>query len=93
MPWSINEVELVLHSLIRVHHTHWLHFNCDALFALKIHAVEDLVFHLARLDCVGRLEHAVGECRLAVVDMGDDGKISDVIFFEHGKQGEKALCV
>ena len=50
----------------------------DAPLALEVHRVEDLRLHLARLQRAGHLEKAIGERRLAVVDVGDDGEITDL---------------
>ena len=49
----------------------------DAALALEIHGVEDLGFHLARLERAGELEEAIGQRRLAVVDVGDDREVAD----------------
>ena len=51
----------------------------DAAFALQIHGVEHLCLHLARLKGARNFEQAVGQRRLAVVDVRDDGKISNVL--------------
>ena len=51
----------------------------DPALALEVHRVEDLRFHLARLQRAGDLEEAVGERRLAVVDVRDDREIADVL--------------
>ena len=50
----------------------------DAALALEIHAVEHLRLHLARLQRAGHLEKTVGQRRLAVVDVRDDGEVPDV---------------
>ena len=49
----------------------------DAALALEIHRVEDLRFHLARLQRAGHLEEAVGQRRLAVIDVRDDREVAD----------------
>ena len=49
----------------------------DAALALEVHGVEDLRLHLARLQRAGHLEEAVGQRRLAVVDVRDDGEVAD----------------
>ena len=49
----------------------------DAALALEVHAVEDLRFHLPRLQRAGELEKPVRQRRLAVVDVGDDRKVTD----------------
>ena len=50
----------------------------DAPLALQIHLVEVLGAHVAALDRVRDLEHAVGQRRLAVVDMRHDAEVADV---------------
>ena len=40
--------------------------------------VEDLRFHLACLEGAGHFEETVGERRLAVVDVRDNRKVTDV---------------
>ena len=49
----------------------------DAPFPLELHRVEHLLAHLARRDRLGELEDAVGERRLAVVDVRDDREVAD----------------
>ena len=49
----------------------------DAPLTLEIHRVEVLLAHVARLNSAGDLEDAVGERRLAVVDVGDDREVAD----------------
>ena len=41
--------------------------------------VEHLRFHLARLQRAGQLEEAVGERRLAVIDVRDHGEIANLL--------------
>ena len=59
----------------------------DAALALEIHGVEHLGFHLAGLERAGELEEAICQGRLAVVDVGDDRKITNetLIHQECGK--------
>ena len=54
----------------------------DAALALEIHRVEHLRFHLSRLERPGELEEPVGERRLPVIDMRDDGKIPDELLIQ-----------
>jgi hypothetical protein len=49
----------------------------DSALALEIHRVENLRFHFPRLQRAGHLEEAVGQRRLAVVDVRDDGEVAD----------------
>ena len=52
-------------------------FDGDAAFTLEIHVVEHLRFHIAVGDSSRQLQDAVSESRLAVIDMGNDRKVSD----------------
>ena len=52
----------------------------DAALALEIHRVEHLRLHLARLQRAGHLEEAVGQRRLAVVDVRDDREVADALW-------------
>ena len=57
----------------------------DALLALEIHRIEDLAGHLPALDRVRQLEQAVGQRRLAVVDVGDDREVAQALLGDgHG---------
>ena len=59
-------------------HAHGLRLDRDPALALELHRVEQLLLHVAVGDRVGELEDAVGERRLAVVDVGDDREVADV---------------
>ena len=56
-----------------------LRLDRDAALALEIHRVEHLLAHLPLRERRGQLEDAVGERRLAVVDVRDDGEVADAI--------------
>ena len=49
----------------------------DAALALQVHGVEHLLHHFALRERAGDLEQAVGQRRLAVVDVRDDREIAD----------------
>ena len=51
----------------------------DAALALQIHAVEQLILHVAVADGVRELKHPVGERAFAVIDVGDDAEIANVV--------------
>jgi len=63
----------------------------DAALALQIHRVEHLAFHLARRQASGALDDAVGERGFAVVDVGDDGEVADVVHEKQKKGTPRAL--
>ena len=50
----------------------------DAALTLKVHAVQHLRGHFTGLQRAGDLEEAVGQRRFAVVDVRDDGEVSNV---------------
>ena len=54
----------------------------DAPFALELHVIEHLFAELPRPHTVARLDQAIGERRLAVIDMRDDAKVANVL---HGR--------
>ena len=64
-------------------HPHRLRLDRDPPLALEIHRVEHLSPHVALGDGVRQLEDAVGERRLAVVDVRDDREVADVLLV-HG---------
>jgi hypothetical protein len=61
-----------------------LRLDRDAPLALELHRVEELLAHLAGIDRAGDLEDPVRECRLAMVDVGDDREVADPVEF-HGR--------
>ena len=56
----------------------------DAPFPFQAHGVQDLVLHFPLGQGAGHFNEPVGQGGFAVVDMGDDGKISNMITFCHG---------
>ena len=69
--------DVVLAVVGRVGQPDGVRLDRDAALALEVHAVEDLRLHLARLQRARQLEKPVGERRLAVVDVRDDGEVAD----------------
>src|SRR5579862_6602094 len=59
----------------------------DSAFTLELHRVEHLGPHQPRVDGMGELEDAVGQRRLAVVDVGDDREVADVSLIGHVLKG------
>ena len=58
---------------------HRLRLDRDPALALEVHRVEHLRLHFLRIDGAGDLEDAVGQGGLAVVDVGDDREVADVV--------------
>ena len=79
---EVEDVELAV--LGGVFEADGLGLDGDAALALDVHRVEELLLHLAVGDGAGRLDQPVGERRLAVVDVGDDGEVADMRGVGHG---------
>ena len=76
----VDQVELVGRAVARpVADAHRLRLDRDAALALEVHLVEDLLLHVARSHRAGELEDAIGQGRFAVVDVGDDREVADVV--------------
>ena len=79
VPGRVDQVEHVLLAVVaRVVQPDRMRLDGDAALALEVHRVEHLRLHLARLQRAGDLEKAVGQRRLAVIDVGDDREVADV---------------
>ena len=79
MARRVDQVEDVRLAVVgRVVQADRVRLDRDAALALEVHRVEDLRLHLARLQRAGDLEEAVGQRRLAVVDVRDDREVADV---------------
>jgi hypothetical protein len=73
----IDQVQLVGDAVAGfVHHANGVRFDGDAALPFQIHCVQHLGLHLPCGKGAGHFQQTVGESRLAVVDMGDDGEIS-----------------
>ena len=79
MARSIDQVELILLSILGdVFHADGMGFDGDAALALQIHGVQHLFLHLAQGERSRQLQKPVRKRGFAMIDVGDDGKISDV---------------
>ena len=69
----------------RVSHRRVLREDRDALLALEVHRVHDPVVDVgAFTEGTGLPQHGVDERRLSMVDVGDDGDVSQVFACGHG---------
>ena len=78
---QVEEVDVTVRRLVV--HRDRAGLDRDAALALEFHVVEQLLLHQPLLDGVRQLEHAVGQCRLAVVDVGDDAEVANAGDFGH----------
>ncbi len=91
MAGGVDEVQLVDLAVLRlVIERDAVGLDGDPAFALKVHGIEDLGFHFACRQATAHLDETVGQRRLAMVDVGDDGEIADMTQITHGSTLEKA---
>ena len=74
---GVDHVQRVGRAVELPRHPHGLALDRDAALALDVHAVEVLRAHVAIGDHARDLQHAVGEGRLAVIDVSDDAEVAD----------------
>ncbi|MPM84942.1 hypothetical protein SDC9_132018 [bioreactor metagenome] len=77
MPGRVDHVEHVVVAGAAPRHPHSLGLDRDAALALDVHPVEILGAHRPLVHHAGELQHAIGQCRLAMVDVGDDAEVAD----------------
>ncbi len=76
---GIDEIQLVDLPIFRfVEEANGMGFDRDATFAFEVHGIQDLGHHFALGEGTGMFQKAIGEGGLAVVDVGDDGEVSNV---------------
>ena len=84
MARGVDQVEgIVLPPVVPVAQPHGAGLDGDAPLALQIHVVEDLILHHAHFHRVALFDQTVGERGFAVVDMGDDREIADMLAVGH----------
>ncbi len=73
MAGRINEIELVLDAILRVVvQGYALRLDRNAALALQVHRIEDLLLHLAVGQTTAKLNEAVSQRRLAMINMGNN---------------------
>ena len=80
MARGVDEVELIGLAVVGlVAHRDGAGLDGDAALLLDVHVVQHLVGHGALVDAVGQLQHTVRQSGLAVVDVGNNAKVADVL--------------
>ena len=84
VPGRVDEVHLIVCRrlavrLAPVNHAHGAGFDRDTLFALQVHGVEQLLLHLPVGNGPGVLDQAIGQCALAMVNVGYDTEVAYVV--------------
>src|SRR5690606_8688321 len=86
----VDEVQLVRLAVARpVEHAHRVQLDRDATLALEVEAVEHLRRHLTLGERGRLLEQAVGQRRLAVIDMCDDAEVADSVELHAATPGKR----
>ena len=89
MSGRVDEIEFIdLAVLCLIIQLDGARLDRDAAFAFDLHIVEQLLLHLAGGDALCRLQNAVGQRAFAVVDMGNDRKIADLLLSCHSSSGK-----
>ena len=81
---GVDKVQHILLAVARlVNAAHRLRLDGDAAFTLQIHGIENLLLHLtlAQRSCI--FNQSVRQGRLAMIYMGDNRKVANVILFNH----------
>ena len=80
MTGGVDQVQLIFFSVdCGVSHAHGGGLDGDALLALEVHAIEELGVHLAIGDCAGKLQQAVRQGGLSVIDVRDNAEVANVV--------------
>ena len=98
---GVDEVEDVLPPVfVRVGDAHGLGLDGDAALALQVHLVQILIAGFAVADQARVFEDTIGQGGFAVVDVGDNAEIADVIQGSHSalrwwlsRSRAKPVCV
>ncbi len=92
VPRRVDQVQVVGPAVARlVTERRRLRLDGDATLALDIHRIEHLRLHFAVGQAAAAMDDAIGQGGFAVVDVGNDGEVADVI---HGgnKKGAHSSC-
>lgn len=80
MPWRVDEIQLVSLPIPRaVMQGHALRLDGDATLPLQIHRIQHLIAHFPFAKPSANLNESVGQRGLAMIDMSDDRKITDML--------------
>ena len=77
MSRGVNQVQYVFFAFVHIFHLDGMAFNGNTTFTLQFHIVQHLSFR--HLDGLGKFQETVGQCRLAMVYMCNNAKVSYMV--------------
>ena len=85
MPGGVDQVEHVVLAIAgAIGKPNGLCLDRYPPLPFQIHGVEHLFTHVPLADRAGQLQEAVGQGRLAMVDVGNDGEVANARLIGHG---------
>ncbi|MNM57247.1 hypothetical protein D3C81_684440 [compost metagenome] len=91
---GVNEVQLVVDTIFGfVIQSNAVSLDGDPALTLKVHGIQYLGFHFTLGQAAAHLDEAIGQRRLAMVNVGDDGEIADMTQITHGSTLKKAAGI
>ena len=85
VPRRVDQIEVIHLTIARgVAQRRGLGLDGDAALALEVHRIEHLRRHLAVRQAAAELDEPIGQRGLAMIDVGDDREVADVL---HGATG------
>ena len=84
MAGRVDQVQDISPAILRpVLQTDGLGLDGDAALALQIHGIQDLLLHLTALQAAADLDQPIGQGGFAMIDVGDDGEVTDMVQICH----------
>ena len=81
MAGGVDQVKFVVLAIFGViAQRHCMSLNGNAPLPLQVHIIENLLLHISLLHRTGQFQQSVRQSGLAVVNVGNDGKIANVLF-------------
>ena len=79
MSGRIDEIELISLAVFGVIvQRYTMCLDSNPALSLDIETIQDLMFHLTIAQPAAQMNKAVSQGRFAMIDMGDNGKVTDV---------------
>ena len=79
MAGGVHQVQHIMFAILGgVFQAHGLGFDGDAALTLDVHGIQDLFLHVPGFKAFACLDQPISQGRFSVVNMSDDGKITDV---------------